>query len=354
MRKGLWLFVPVFFFLLVMLALPALLVSYPSASPRNLPSLREIPREKDEPVVRVFLTGEKRVISVPLERYVRGVVAAEMPADFHLEALKAQALAARTYIVDRLRSGDFSDMETFGEKARGAHVSDSVLHQAYRTDEQLKKTWGERYAAYSSRINRAVLDTRGKILLYEGEPIYAAFFSTSNGHTENSEDVFSKSFPYLRSVPSPWDKDSPRFLNEKTLTLDEFIQKMEKKTGKRIAVAASSGENWIRVLERTSGRRIKTLRIGDQTFTGRQVREALGLSSTDFTWTIDRGRIRFQTKGYGHGVGMSQWGANLLAHQGRSAEEIVRHYYRGVDIGSLDAVLSQASKNNRKPGRGGQ
>src|SRR5690606_39968007 len=84
-----------------------------------------------------------------------------MPADFHLEALKAQALAARTYIVDRLRSGDFSDMETFGEKARGAHVSDSVLHQAYRTDEQLKKTWGERYAAYSSRINRAVLDTRG-------------------------------------------------------------------------------------------------------------------------------------------------------------------------------------------------
>ena len=296
MRKGLWLFVPVFFFLLVMLAVPTLLVSYPSASPRKIPSLQEIPRGTDEPVIRVFLTGEKRVISVPLEQYVRGVVAAEMPADFHLEALKAQALAARTYIVDRLRSGDFSDMETIGVKARGAHVSDSVLHQAYRTDEQLKKTWGDRYDAYSSRINRAVLDTRGKIILYEGEPIYAAFFSTSNGRTENSEDVFSKSFPYLRSVPSPWDKNSPRFLNEKTLTLDDFIQQMEKETGKRVAVEASSGENWIRVLERTSGRRIKTLRIGDQTFTGRQVREALGLSSTDFTWTIDRGGSGFNPR----------------------------------------------------------
>ncbi|GAA5346597.1 stage II sporulation protein D [Planifilum fimeticola] len=347
MRKGLWLFVPIFFFLLVMLAVPALLVSYPSATPQEkAPAPQELPRDPDEPVIRVFLSEEKRVVRVPLEQYVRGVVAAEMPADFHMEALKAQALAARTYIVDRLRGGDFSDMETMGTEAKGAHVSDSVLHQAYRTDEQLKKSWGDRYAAYSSRINRAVLDTRGQVILYEGEPIYAAFFSTSNGRTENSEDVFSKSFPYLRSVPSPWDEKSPRFLNEKTLTLDDFVRRMEKATGKRVAVAASSGGDWIRVLERTSGRRIKTLRIGDQTFTGRQVREALGLSSTDFTWTIENGRIRFQSKGYGHGVGMSQWGANLLAHQGKSAEEIVRHYYRGVDIGSLNAVLSQASKKN--------
>lgn len=348
MYKGLWLFISFFLFLLIILAVPALLVSFHSDSPpqgKTL-SLQELPRNSNEPVIRVFLSKEKRVIRVPLEQYVRGVVAAEMPADFHMEALKAQALAARTYIVDRLRSGDFSDMETFGEEARGAHVSDSIVHQAYHTDEQLKKVWGDRYAAYSSQINQAVFNTRGKIILYKGEPIYAAFFSTSNGRTENSEDVFSTSFPYLRSVPSPWDEKSPRFLNEKTLTLDDFIRRMEKATGKRVAVAVSSGGNWIRVLERTSGRRIKTLRIGDQTFTGRQVREALGLSSTDFTWTIENGRIRFQSKGYGHGVGMSQWGANLLAHQGKSAEEIVRHYYQGVDIGSLDTVLSQASKKN--------
>jgi stage II sporulation protein D len=281
-----------------------------------------------------------------LEQYVRGVVAAEMPANFHMEALKAQALAARTYIVDRLRAGDFSDLEAMGPEARGAHVSDSVLHQAYRTDEQLKKSWGDRYSAYSAQINRAVLATRGKVILYRGEPIYAAFFSTSNGRTENSEDVFSKSFPYLRSVPSPWDEHSPRFLNEKTLTMDEFFQRMEKATGKRIAVPTSSGGNWIRILERTAGKRIKTLRIGDQTFTGRQVREALGLSSADFTWTIENGRIRFRSKGYGHGVGMSQWGANLLANQGKSAEEIIRHYYRGVEIGGLDTVLSQVSEKN--------
>lgn len=348
LREGLWLMISLLVFLLAILAVPTLLVSFlPDNSPQEMtPSVQEIPRDADETVIRVFLSEEKRVIRVPLERYVRGVVAAEMPADFHMEALKAQALAARTYIVDRLRSGDFSDMEALGAEARGAHVSDSVQHQAYRTDEQLKKSWGDRYAAYSSQINRAVLDTRGKVILYKGEPIYAAFFSTSNGRTENSEDVFSTSFPYLRSVPSPWDEKSPRFLNEKTISLDDFFQRMEKATGKRVAVSASSGSNWIRILERTSGKRIKTLQIGDQTFTGRQVREALGLASTDFTWTIEGGRIRFRSKGYGHGVGMSQWGANLLAHQGKSAEDIVRHYYRGVEIGSLDAVLSQASKKN--------
>lgn len=335
-------------FLLVTLAVPALLVSFTSEAleGRRPPVADDLPSDPGEPIVRVFLTGEKRVISVPLEQYVRGVVAAEMPADFHMEALKAQALAARTYIVDRLRSGNFDDMEAMGSEARGAHVSDSVLHQAYLTDEQLKKSWGDRYAVYSSRINRAVLSTRGKIILYEGEPIYAAFFSTSNGRTENSEDVFSKSFPYLRSVPSPWDEKSPRFLNEKTLALEDFFQQMEKATGKRVAVPTSSGGNWIRILERSSGNRIKTLQIGDQTFTGRQVREALGLSSTDFTWTIGRGWIRFQSKGYGHGVGMSQWGAHLLAHQGKRAEEIVRHYYRGVEIGALDPVLSRVAEKN--------
>ena len=233
LREGLWLMISLLVFLLVILAVPTLLVSFlPDNSPQEMtPSVQEIPRDADEPVIRVFLSEEKRVIRVPLERYVRGVVAAEMPADFHMEALKAQALAARTYIVDRLRSGDFSDMEALGAEARGAHVSDSVQHQAYRTDEQLKKSWGDRYAAYSSQINRAVLDTRGKVILYKGEPIYAAFFSTSNGRTENSEDVFSTSFPYLRSVPSPWDEKSPRFLNEKTISLDDFFQRMEKATG---------------------------------------------------------------------------------------------------------------------------
>lgn len=334
--------------LIVILAVPAILVtiqaehaSDPAASRGEAADPQtDVPLLIDEDTghIPVFLTGEARIAKVPLEAYIRGVVAAEMPADFHLEALKAQALAARTYIIDRARRQDFSDMtEQYGEAADGAWVSDTVRHQVYCTDEQLRENWGGKYRSYVSRVNRAVNETKGRVITYGGEPIYAAFFSTSNGKTENSEDYWEDAYPYLRSVDSPWDKDAPSFEAEPAVfALAEFTQTLEQQTKRPIAVTAAGGDDWIQVIEKTEGGSIATLKIGDQTFTGREVREALGLRSADFTWEIDGDRIAITARGYGHGVGMSQWGANLMAADGKTAEDIIEHYYRGVTVEEYD------------------
>lgn len=279
------------------------------------------------PLIRIYLVKEKRMIELPLEHYIRNVVASEMPSDFHKEALKAQALAARTYIVDRLEKGSFSDMEKYG----GAHVTDTVMHQAFQTDQQLRKKWGKQYQQKMEKVEEAVLSTAGKILTYRGKPIYAAYFSTSNGRTENSEDYFANSYPYLKSVDSSWDQQSPKFKQTTTLSLKEMVNKLEKKTNKKVAVETIATQK-MAVKRRTEGDRIDSIMIGDQMFSGREVRESLGLASTDFSWEIMGDRITFQTYGYGHGVGMSQWGAHLLAQSGKTHEEIIKHYYQGVSI----------------------
>ncbi|PTM56734.1 stage II sporulation protein D [Desmospora activa] len=333
MHKGILLFVAVLIGL--MIVLPASLVSIQTDGGRDAQE-REKPLLSEGPDVKVYLTEEKKVVDVPLEAYIRGVVAAEMPAEFHTEALKAQALAARTYIVDRMQRGNFSDMEAMGEEAAAAQVSDTVQHQAYLPDEQLREKWKNQYQQYSQKVNEAVQATQGKVIMYDGKPIYAAFFSTSNGLTENAEDYFEESYPYLRSVDSSWDEESPKYLDEKKVSVSDLLQKLQEKTGKKVAVSAASGSGWMEVKKRTEGERVATVRVGDQDFTGRQVREALDLASSDFEWSIDENEITFRTKGYGHGVGMSQWGANLMAQQEKTAEEIIAHYYRGVDITAVE------------------
>ncbi|EGK10709.1 stage II sporulation protein D [Desmospora sp. 8437] len=329
----------------VMVAVPAALVSLD----RNDPSLSSIRVDGGSsaasldsgPGVKVYLSKEKKVETFPMERYIRGVVAAEMPVNFHPEALKAQALAARTYIVDRLSRGDFSDMAKWGKKAGKANVSDTVNHQVFLTDKQLKEQWGDDYETYSARINQAVVETAGQVIQYQGKPIYAAFFSTSNGKTENSEDYFAEEYPYLRSVPSPWDEASPKYRDRKQFAVADFVDKISRSTGKQVAVEAFTGGGWLRVTQRTAGGSADKVQVGDQVFTGRQIREALHLSSADFTFRLSQGTVTVETKGYGHGVGMSQWGANFMAKQGKSAKEIIRHYYRGVEIGSMDSYLKK-------------
>lgn len=324
----------------VMIAVPAILVSFDRDDPPDVKARvgggSPAASLESGPKVKVYLSEEKRVEELPMEGYIRGVVAAEMPADFHLEALKAQALAARTYMVDRLSRGNFSDMKKLGREAGEADVTDTVNHQVYVTDRELKKQWGEHYETYSARIDRAVSETVGQVIQYDGKPIYAAFFSTSNGKTENSEDYFSKRYPYLRSVPSPWDKASPKYSERKQFKVADFVSQISESTGKQVAVAASAGNDWLKVVKRTEGGSVSEVRIGDGKLTGRQVREALGLSSADFDFHLSGEKITVVTKGYGHGVGMSQWGANLMAEQGKSAKEIVRYYYSGVKIAKMD------------------
>jgi stage II sporulation protein D len=277
------------------------------------------------PTVPVFLSKEKRIDEIPMEAYVRGVIAAEMPVSFELEALKAQALAARTYIVRRILEKDISQVPV-----QGAVVTDTVAHQAYLTEDQLAAKWSGKEAADNmEKLNRAVTETMGQIITYGGKPINAVFFSTSNGYTENSEDYWGDAVPYLKSVKSPWDeKLSPKFKETVKMPYRTFLSKL----GLSGTVTASAAVSGTKVVSTTEGHRISKVRIGGKTFTGRDVREKLGLNSSQFEWKLKGANIEITTYGYGHGVGMSQYGANGMAKQGKQAEEIVRYYYKGTEI----------------------
>jgi stage II sporulation protein D len=275
--------------------------------------------------IPVYFTKEKKVESLLLEQYVRGVLAAEMPIEFELEALKAQAMAARTYII-RIRSEqDFSNVPV-----SGAWVTDTIAHQAYVSDVELKKRWGPLYVGNSDKLDRAVKETEGTILTYQNKPIQANFFSTSNGYTENSEDYWNAYIPYLRSVPSPWDLQlSPRYKETIMLSAADVQRKLG--VSEAVSVLARSGSG-LQVVELSQGHRIKKVRIAGKSFTGREVRERLGLNSSQFQWSLIGKNLEITTFGYGHGVGMSQWGAQGMALEGHKAEEIVRYFYTGIEL----------------------
>ncbi|HEY0829479.1 MAG TPA: stage II sporulation protein D [Bacilli bacterium] len=292
--------------------------------------------EKPSLLIPVYLTQDRKIQSLPLEYYVRGVVAAEMPIEFELEALKAQAVAARTYIVRRALQQDFSNVPVLG-----AWVTDTVTHQAYLSVEELKRKWGLlKYAVYMEKLNQAVNETKDIIITYQGEPIVATFFSTSNGYTENSEEYWNEYIPYLRSVPSLWDTQiSPKYRETVSYPYDDFLVKFGIKPAFTLPV--STGNAMIQVLSTTEGRRIKQVRIGNKTFSGREVRERLSLKSSQFSWTIKDRQIYITTYGYGHGVGMSQWGANGMAMEGNTYTDILSYYYKGVQLESFkpDPIL---------------
>ncbi|WP_036696034.1 stage II sporulation protein D [Paenibacillus taiwanensis] len=296
------------------------------------------------PYVRVYVTATRKVERVGLERYVRGVVAAEMPERFELEALKAQATAARTYIVRRLARGDV------GGAVGGADVTDTVAHQAYVPLAKL----AERPSDAIAKLNRAVNDTAGLVLTYQNKPIEATFFSTSNGYTENVEDYWNQKLPYLRSVSSPWDKKlSPRFMTTVRMEVNEFLRKLgvavDTVPALKTAIsnrdkgvgAADTLSTAIELLSVTKGKRIGEVQVGTHTFSGRQFREKLGLSSSAISWKMENGKIVLTTYGYGHGVGMSQYGAQGMALEGASAERILTYYYQGVKLTPVSQVLEK-------------
>jgi len=278
--------------------------------------------------VAVFRTKTNKIEKLPLEEYVIGVVASEMPAEFETEALKAQALAARTYIVNHLQS--LPDKESIPE---GANIKDTVDHQVYKNKSELKKQWGKDFEWKYKKVAEAVKDTAGQILTYNEKPITASFFSTSNGYTENAEDYWKNQIPYLKSVESPWDSKSPKFNSQKVLTISEFEQKLGVKIG--------NGKDIGTVTGRTSGKKVATVTINGKNFTGREIREKLDLRSTDFTWIRKKDSIVISTKGFGHGVGMSQYGANGMAKEGKTYDEIVTHYYQGIAISNVDQIDDQ-------------
>jgi stage II sporulation protein D len=281
-----------------------------------------------EPImeVAVYRTAKKTVESLPLEEYVVGVVASEMPADFETEALKAQALTARTYMVKRLMMDEKKDLP------KDADVGDTEFYQVYKNKEELKRLWGSDYDWKLAKVQEAVKETAGKVLTYEGKPIDATFFSTSNGYTENSEAIWLNSLPYLKSVESPWDKQSPKFNGQKAIPVAEFEQKL--------GVQVPDGGEIGKVVERTKGKRVGTVNINGKKISGKDIRKKLGLMSTDFTWERKGNNIIIHTRGNGHGVGMSQYGANGMAQEGKEYSEIVQYYYQGVEITNADLFIT--------------
>lgn len=281
--------------------------------------------------VSVYRTARDEVEEIPLEKYVLGVVASEMPADFEEEALKAQALSARTVITKQL----LSDTEI--GLLKGADIGDTEQYQVFKNEEELKEQWGLNFQKNIQKISEAVYATRGQIITYDNEPITAAYFSTSNGYTENSESYWTSPYPYLKSVASPWDVESPKFEDQVTIPVAEFEEKLG---------VTLNGDQVGEIVERTPGNRVARVKVGDQEFTGREIRERLNLRSADFTWERVGDEIIITTKGFGHGIGMSQYGANGMAKEGKSYEEIIQYYYQGVQIQDISQFLHpQLAKN---------
>jgi stage II sporulation protein D len=285
-----------------------------------------VPASDSAVEVAVFRSAKSKIETVQLENYLVGVVAAEMPAEFKDEALKAQALTARTYIVKKLLGKDDIGVP------KGAQVTDTQIHQVYKSDDELRKEWGVNYEWKKKKVLAAVRATSGNILTYKGEAITATFFSTSNGYTENSEDYWAGNIPYLRSVSSPWDKNSPKFNSQKVMTVKAFEAGLGVKLG--------TGPNIGKILELTEGKRVGKVDFNGKVLTGKDIREKLVLRSSDFVWERKGSNIVITTKGFGHGVGMSQYGANGMAEEGKDYQEIVKHYYQGVEITSAESMMA--------------
>lgn len=318
-------------FAAIIILLPSLLVlpygtTYTEPAPASVANTVKEKGTKEEAVsVAVYRSEKSETMTIPIEDYVTGVVAAEMPSEFNIEALKAQALTARTFVVAKLTNPP-------GDLPSEAVVTDTIQDQVYKDKDQLKKTWGKSFEKKYAKIEEAVNSTAGQILTYDGNPIYASFFSTSNGYTENSEDYWENAAPYLRSVESPWDVDSPKYEDKASFTVQEFEQKL----GVTLPGDGSIGT----IKNLTEGKRVAEASVNGKTFSGREIRDLLGLRSSDFTWQRSGDSITVTTKGYGHGVGMSQYGANGMAEEGKPYADIVKYYYKDVAISEMGRYVS--------------
>ncbi len=276
----------------------------------------------------------KKTVRMGLEDYLVHVVAGEMPASFEEEALKAQAVAARTYTVRRMAALSGKPCGRGGADI----CTDSGCCQAYKTDEQLEARWGASYKINLARVREAVYATAGELLTYGGLPIEALFHSSSGGRTEDSENVFASAEPYLVGVASPGEENAEHYADETRFSRTEAAKALNK-LYPDAHVSAKKLSKQLNVLSRFESGRVNQIKVGDVTLTGRQFRQALDLMSANFSLSFSDNNMTVSTMGYGHGVGMSQYGANAMAHEGGDYKEILMHYYTGVKIESIDEVF---------------
>ena len=289
---------------------------YTTNDTKDIPSNKEIIIEEPKNTIeeevddnKIYVTVHRTngsILNLELEEYLVGVVGAEMPASFNIEALKVQAIISRTYALKSLKIG--------------RKLTDNTNTQVYKDNDELKSMWGNDYNKYYSKIKEAVDSTKGIAIYYNNDLIDALFFATSNGKTEDSKYVWGNSIPYLVSVDSSWDKDTT-----------PYVRTVSKEVSDVLNILGVDNSNYNIISKDDSGR-VLEISFGDKIFSGVEFRNLLGLRSSDFDLEIDDSVINITTRGYGHGVGLSQYGAGKMAANGNDYKEIIKHYYTGVDV----------------------
>lgn len=299
-----------------------------TSSPLETPKAAE-----DEPAAadpgepyKVLDMASGQVVEVSVRDYVIGAVCAEMPASFHEEALKAQAVAAHTYAErQRIRERNNPSADLMGAD----FSNDTSKYQGYFTEDQARQYFGESFEESYKKISAAADEVLPYIITYEDEPIVAAFHSMSTGTTESAENAWGAAAPYLVPVDSSYDTKAPGYMEEVRLTRDVLRQKLE--TAFPGIVLGEDLPSWIAAEESSGSGTVLRARAGDRSVSGNELRQALALRSACFDVRYEGEEAVFTTRGYGHGVGMSQYGADYMAQEGKTWREILEHYYPGAE-----------------------
>ena len=264
----------------------------------------------------VLMVSADKIVDMTVSDYLTGAVAAEMPASFHTEALKAQAVACYSYMLWLKENADNPEYDI---------TSDPSKHQGCLSDAEMKEKWGDKYESYKKKIEDAVSAVYGKYLTYDSEVILALFHAISPGKTQNSTEVWETPLPYIKSQSAPGDTLSPNYDSEITLSCDDIREKFE------ISSDVKDSE-LIDIFALSDSAYIKSIPITDKTLSAREFASVLGLRSPYFTAEYKESSYIFKVKGYGHGLGMSQYSADYMARQGSNYKEILLHFYEGCEL----------------------
>ena len=279
--------------------------------------------------IKLLHKKTNEIEEVKIDDYLCNVVSAEMPADYELEALKAQAIVARTYTIYKVQN----------KKHENADIcDDSTCCQAWVSKENRLERWEETKREENwNKIQQCVNETKGKIITYNNQPINAFFHANSGGTTELPVNVWGGSgLPYLQVVQTVGEEGYTQYSSEVDLTQEELINKLKTKY-EDIQIDFNNDED-VKIIEHTDSNRVKTVKFGNHELSGVETRTLLGLKSTNFEIKKENNQIKFLVKGYGHGVGMSQTGANTMAKQGNNCEEIIKHFYVGIEIKDINSI----------------
>lgn len=286
--------------------------------------------DTEEETITVFLCESEEILTLKMSDYIKSVVCAEMPASFSEEAIKAQTVLAHTYALRILKT----QQQESDPSLHGAQISDDPdRHQAYLPPEKIKKLYGKNYDTYWKKISTCADAVINQILTYEEEPIVAAFHAISRGYTESAENVWGQQIPYLIPADSEGDPLSPHYEDTVSLSKEKVLSSLKKQFPK--LSLPDDPTQWFQILSTTKSGYVKEISVGGQTLNGMEFRSLFSLKSADFSISYQDGTFTFTTHGYGHGVGMSQYGADYFAKQGKTYQEILSHYFPGTTLISI-------------------